>query len=72
MHVVIGSISHETNTFSNVPTGLDKFRENLYLGQAIVTAFKGKHAIASAFIQVAEEEGFDLIPTLWVSATPPV
>lgn len=70
MHVVIGSISHETNTFSNVPTGLDKFRENLYLGQDIVKAFKGKHAIASAFIQVAEEEGFELIPTVWASATP--
>ncbi len=70
MHVVIGSISHETNTFSNVLTGLDKFRENLYLGQEIVKTFKGKHAIASAFIKIAEEEGFELIPTVWASATP--
>ena len=70
MRVVIGSISHETNTFSNVLTDLDKFRDDLYLGQDILTAFKGKHAIASAFIEVAEAEGFDLIPTVWARATP--
>jgi microcystin degradation protein MlrC len=70
MQVVIGSISHETNTFSNVLTGLPQFNENLYLGQDIVSVFRGKHAIASAFIQVAEAEGFELLPTVWASATP--
>lgn len=70
MRVAIGSISHETNTFSNVLTGLDKFKENLYLGEDILKTFKGKHAIASAFIKIAAEEGLELIPTVWAAATP--
>ncbi len=70
MQVVIGSISHETNTFSNVPTDLDQFREHLYLGSDILSVFRGQHAIASAFLQVAEAEGFEVLPTVWASATP--
>ncbi|MDQ1278832.1 MAG: hypothetical protein QG670_92 [Thermoproteota archaeon] len=70
MRVAIGSISHETNTFSNVLTGFNKFEENLYLRADIIMTFKGKHVIASAFINILEAEGFEIIPTVWASATP--
>ncbi len=70
MRIVIGSISHETNTFSNVLTDLDQFQEHLYLGSDIIAVFRGKRAIASAFLQVAEAEGFEVLPAVWASATP--
>ena len=68
--VAIGSISHETNTFSNVLTTLDKFKEELHCGDDIIKTFRKKHAIASAFIEVAEKEDVELVPTVWAAATP--
>jgi len=68
--VAMGCISHETNTFSNVKTGLEKFSERLWQGQEIIRAFTGKRTIGSAFLQVAEKEGFELKPTIWAEAYP--
>jgi len=71
LRVITGSISHETNTFSNVKTGLEKFKERIFLlGEEMFEAFAGKHTICSAFMEVAGEEGFELIPTVWAGATP--
>jgi len=71
LRVITGSISHETNTFSNVKTGLDRFRERLLLeGEEMFEALAGKRTIGSAFLKVAEDRGFDLIPTVWSGATP--
>lgn len=71
LRVIIGSISHETNTFSNVKTGLEKFKDRtFFLGEDIFQAFDGKRTIGSAFMKVAEEEGIELVPTIWAGATP--
>lgn len=70
LRVAIGSISHETNTFSNAPTSLDKFKEELHIGAEITKTFRKKHAIASAFIEIAERENIELVPTIWAAATP--
>ena len=71
LKIVTGSISHETNTFSNIKTGLDKFRDDTFLlGEEMFDAFAGKRTIGSAFMKVAEEEGFKLIPTIWAGAEP--
>jgi len=70
LKVVVGCISHETNTFSNVKTDLRKFKDNLWIGEEIIKAFAGKRTIGSAFIDVAREEGVELIPTIWAEAYP--
>ncbi len=71
MKIVTGSISHETNTFSNVKTGLEKFKDRIFLlGEEMFEALAGKRTIGSAFMRVAEEEGFELIPSIWAGATP--
>jgi len=71
LRVVTGSISHETNTFSSVKTGLDKFKDHTFLiGEEMFEVFAGKRTIGAAFMRVAEEEGFELIPTIWAGATP--
>jgi microcystin degradation protein MlrC len=67
---MIGSISHETNTFSNVYTTLHDFSENLHLSQEILQTYTGQRAIASAFIEVMSHEGISLIPAIWTHATP--
>lgn len=68
--IAIGSISHETNTFSNALTTLDKFKEELHIGAEIIETFRKKHAIASAFIEIADKENIELVPTIWAAATP--
>ena len=67
---MIGSISHETNTFSNVYTALPDFEENLHQGQDILEVYAGQKAIASAFIKVLSHADITLIPTIWTHATP--
>lgn len=66
--VIIGSISHETNTFSNVPTRLSDFK--IEMDREVITTHKEARTICSAFLRVAEEQGFEVIPTLWANAQP--
>ena len=54
--IVVGSISHETNTFSSVPTKLADFKAQL--DNEIVETHKGARTICSAFLKVSEEQGF--------------
>lgn len=66
MRVITGCIGHETNTFSNVISDLDKFKEiGINEGEDILTIFPGTRSIAGAFIEIAEKRGFELVPTLW-------
>ena len=66
--IVVGSISHETNTFSSVPTKLADFKAQL--DNEIVETHKGARTICSAFLKVSEEQGFKVIPTVWAGAQP--
>ena len=68
MRIIIGSISHETNTFSNVPTRLSDFK--LQIDGEIVETHKGARTIGSAFLKVAEEQDIEVVPTLWANAQP--
>jgi microcystin degradation protein MlrC len=71
MKVVIGTISHETNTFSNIPTDREEFgKQGISFGQEIIDRFTGTATIEGAFIEAAQKYGFDLIPTVFASAIP--
>lgn len=69
--VAIGMISHETNVFSPVPTPLQAWRDRgLYLGEEIIQHFRGTKSAIGAYLEVAEREGWEVIPTISAAAMP--
>ena len=66
--IVIGGMSHETNTFSTVETTLEDFRP-IY-GDEIVDTLKGTRSGVGGYIDVLERESFDYVPTIMAGATP--
>ena len=69
--VAIGSIMHESNSFNMVPTELAAFhfREGQNGGSALDDWRTGNSEVAG-FIEEGERCGFELLPTLYASATP--
>jgi microcystin degradation protein MlrC len=66
MKIATGCIGHETNTFSNVVSDLNKFKEmGIYQGETFFKVYKNTRSIGGAFIEVAEEKSFTLLPTIW-------
>lgn len=69
--VAIGMISHETNVFSPIPTPLQAWKDRgLVLGQEIIRYYRGTKSAIGAYIEVAEREGWELIPTIVAMAMP--
>ena len=70
--IALLGIYHETNTFIERPTTLDDFRNGYWLeGQQIVSEYRGAHHEISGVIDaVAEAEDMELVPVLYVAATP--
>jgi len=66
--IVIGGMSHETNTFSTVKTTLEDFRPSY--GDDIVETLKGTRSGIGGYIDVLEREGFEYVPTIKAGATP--
>lgn len=70
MRVAIGGIVHETHTFSNVPTPLESFQaRHLLLGEELFNLAGTKTSLGGA-VDVARQEGLELVPTLYAAATP--
>lgn len=60
MHVVIATMSHETNTFSPVVTDLDRFsggREFPIEGEEARRVYRGTASCVGGYLQAAEEAG---------------
>jgi microcystin degradation protein MlrC len=71
MRIVTGTFSHETNTFSNIPTTMEEFaKQGITHGEDIPHRFRGTNAIEAAFMDAAEKHGFELIWTIYGSAIP--
>lgn len=69
--IVTGSISHETNCFSPIRTGLKQFRERAMAeGDEMLRRARGTKTSTGGFIDWAGECGAELIPTISASATP--
>ncbi|MBM3802225.1 MAG: M81 family metallopeptidase [Acidimicrobiia bacterium] len=67
--VVTGGISHETSTFTTVPTTLQSYRERFLLrGPEILKVMRGTNTTLGGYIDGAEKHGFELIPTLLAEA----
>ena len=71
MRIAMGGISHETSTFTLVPTDLDSFREREYLhGAEITERFAGTNTAVGGFMDGAKKHGFELYPTVQAEAFP--
>ncbi|HYI15017.1 MAG TPA: M81 family metallopeptidase [Thermomicrobiales bacterium] len=71
MRIAIGGVSHETNTFSSIPTDLAQFqRRTLLRGPALIQASRGVGNVLGGMVDTASDLGWQLVPLLFASATP--
>jgi microcystin degradation protein MlrC len=71
MRIVTGTISHETNVLSNIATDLGEFsKRRLLYGDELFEQFDGTKTPAGGIIDGCKRHGFELIPTVFASATP--
>jgi len=72
VRVVTGCISHETSTFTPVPTTWESYRERFgYLhGEEMLTTFRSTNTPMGGFIEGAEAHGFELVPTVFGQPQP--
>ena len=71
MRFAILGISHETNTFSNVPTDYAQFEASGILrGQEIVDHYRDSLYTIAGYLQAAEELGFEAVPLMYAQTGP--
>lgn len=71
MRIVTGTFSHETNTFSNIPTSMAEFaKQGIVHGADIARRAQGTNTIEAAFLAAAEQFGFELLWTVYGTAIP--
>lgn len=75
MRVVIAMMQHETNTFSPVPTPLERFargntRPVPFEGDEVIAGFKGTGTAIGAFIDLAEAQGAEMVFPIAANAWP--
>lgn len=72
MKFVIAMMKHETNTFSPIPTPFEAFNRNdgPHRGHAVVDAWRGANSAIAAFIDLAAEEGAEIVTPIAGSAVP--
>jgi microcystin degradation protein MlrC len=73
MKVLIATMSHETNTFSPVPTELERFsggRERPPMGEDALRIAKRGRSTMSGLIEVAEEAGLEIVTPILAGAPP--
>jgi microcystin degradation protein MlrC len=68
MRLLIAMMKHETNTFSPVPTPLERFRP-LY-GEAAINAYRGTGTGLGAYLDLAEREGTEIVLPIAAGAPP--
>lgn len=72
MRVATGGISHETSTFTTVPTTIASAgeRQGYQHGQEILEKYRGANTPIGGFIEGADAHGFELVPTAFWEAHP--
>jgi microcystin degradation protein MlrC len=73
MRLLLATMSHETNTFSPVPSKIDRFSRNgttLLTGDAAIAHYRGTGTCMGGYLAVAEEAGADIVVPLCASAPP--
>ena len=71
MRFLVAMMKHETNTFSPIPTDLQRFRDwGLYEGEAVVRAYRGTNHPLAAFLDIAAQEGAEVVTPIAAEAMP--
>ena len=73
MRLLLATLSHETNTFSPVPTKLERFCRNgttLLSGQTAIDFYRGTGTCMGGYLAVAEELKAEVVVPLCASAPP--
>jgi len=73
MDIVIAQVKHETNTFSPVPTPIERFAVGTPMpleGEAAIEALRGTGSAIGAFIELAEKAGANIALPVAGSAWP--
>ena len=71
MKLFLAMLSHETNTFSNVPTNRGQFEaRHLHYGGEILETFRGTGTCLGGMIDAAERLGARLVPSVAAAASP--
>ncbi len=69
--LAMGQISHETNAFSPIRTGIQHFEQrSLARGRDMIGGFGGTRTPLGGFIHHAADKGWELCPTISASAVP--
>lgn len=64
MHIGIGGLLHETQTFLPEPTGIDPFEEAAVRGEAMIETFRGTNTSTGGFIDVCAAADVELVPAV--------
>lgn len=73
MRLLLATMSHETNTFSPVPTKLERFCRNgdtLLSGQAAIDFYRGTATCMGGYLAVAAENNAEVVVPVCASAPP--
>ncbi len=71
MRFLVAMMKHETNTFSPIPTDLQRFRNwGLYEGEAMSRAYRGTNHPLAAFLDIATEAGAEIVTPIAAEAMP--
>jgi microcystin degradation protein MlrC len=73
MRLLLAALSHETNTFSPVPTRLERFCRDgttLLSGQAAIDFYRGTGTCMGGYLAVADELHADIVVPVCASAPP--
>jgi len=71
MRIIIGSIMHESNTFSTIKTDLTSFQKaQLLFGNEIINYHTGRGTEIGGLLHTLKDENVEIIPTLSATALP--
>lgn len=71
MRLLLAMMKHETNTFSPVPTPLQRFRDwGLHEGDGVVTAYRGTNHPLAAYLDLAAEIGAEIVTPIAAEGMP--
>ena len=72
MRIATGALSHETSTFTLVPTTRKSYEERygFLRGEEILTTFRDANTPIGGFIEGADAPGFELVPTIYAAPHP--
>src|SRR5262249_4805407 len=71
MRVAVLGYYHESNTFVDALTEVDRFEETAWLhGNEIARVEGDAHSSMAGFLAVGTEPGVEVVPLVWIRATP--